>query len=75
MRGAVEILKEFPDTVFVIVGDIISESDKIYKKHLWEYVKENGLSLKVLFTGFRNDVLTIMNDLNILVQTPVLPDS
>ncbi|MBI3378782.1 MAG: glycosyltransferase [Nitrospirae bacterium] len=55
------ILKEFPDTNFLIVGD---GADRVYLKSLAE---EIGVRNKVVFAGFRTDLANIFSIIDILV--------
>lgn len=55
------ILKEFPDTNFLIVGD---GADRVYLESLAE---EIGVRNKVVFAGFRTDLANIFSIIDILV--------
>ncbi len=57
------ILKEEPDTVFVIVGGGSLEEE------LKAYAKEKGIDKSVIFTGFQQDITEAMNILDINTLT------
>lgn len=59
MQAASEVVKSFPDVVFLLVGDGPG------RPGLERYVAENGLTDNVRFTGFRSDVPVIMGMSNI----------
>ena len=61
LRAASRVLKDIPDLVFIIVGDGKLEFE------LKQLTKELGIEDKVIFTGFRKDVLEIMNTFDIFV--------
>ncbi|MBI5308112.1 MAG: glycosyltransferase family 4 protein [Planctomycetes bacterium] len=66
VRAIPAIARDFPDAKFVIVGDIIFDSDLL--------VQESGMGGKVVFTGLRTDIRDIMSDLDVVVHTSILPD-
>lgn len=55
------ILKEFPSTNFLVVGD---GPDRVYLENL---AKKIGITNKVVFTGFRTDLANILSTTDILV--------
>jgi glycosyltransferase involved in cell wall biosynthesis len=61
-----QVLKQFPQTVFLIVGD----GDKSIKDRLINQVKSLDLQDKVIFTGWRTDTADILNELDIFVHCP-----
>ncbi len=75
VRALPAIARDFPDAKFVIIGDIISESDLDYRDLLYKLVQESGMGGKVVFTGLRTDIRDIMSDLDVVVHTSILPDS
>jgi len=59
LRGAKEILTKMPDIKFMIVGD------GVLKDSLKAASKELGIEDRVIFTGWRNDVVSIMSIMDI----------
>ncbi|RME45919.1 MAG: glycosyltransferase family 1 protein, partial [Chloroflexi bacterium] len=66
IRAAVLVVKEFPATRFVIVGDDALSSDKDFLPFLRGLVLELGLSSHVLFAGYREDIPRVMASLDII---------
>lgn len=60
-QAASDIVKKFPDTVFLVVGD------GYYKKTLKKIVEKRGIQKNVIFTGFRKDVERILRISDVLV--------
>lgn len=58
----------------IIVGDTISPAEHRYKERIIRNVKENNLSTKIFFTGFRTDVEAIISEADIIVHASILPD-
>ncbi|MCK5590399.1 MAG: glycosyltransferase, partial [Candidatus Pacebacteria bacterium] len=75
IRAAQIVVESYPNTRFLIVGDVLyDEKGKKYKKYLEDLVQESGLEKNVIFTGFRNDVPDIMRELDIFVIASKTPD-
>jgi glycosyltransferase involved in cell wall biosynthesis len=61
------------DIYLQIVGDTLPE----YRKYLTELkldIKKRGLNNKIKFLGFRDDVISILDNSNFFIHTPLLPD-
>jgi len=69
IKAAAEIILNFPDTKFLIVGDIIDSDKRFlkYKKYLHTKVKQLNLENHVIFTGIRNDVVNVLSATDIFV--------
>lgn len=65
VRIAKEVLEETPRATFFIVGEI---KDPSYHSEVAEYIRRNGLSERVHFTGRREDIAQIMAGLDVLVS-------
>ena len=65
LQAAVSILKEFPKTRFLIVGDGPDMS------MLKSYAEQEGISNQVIFTGFRKDV-SVLISLSDVIAMPSL---
>ncbi len=74
-RAAAEVLKHFPDVVFLIVGEALFSKDYEYKEQLIKLVYELGLAEKFRFLGFRKDVYNIIAAADCLVHCPIEYDS
>jgi glycosyltransferase involved in cell wall biosynthesis len=67
IKAAKPVLKRCPHTYFLIVGsDDISENPA-YGKDLRKLAETLGISSRIIFTGFRNDIATILNRCDLLV--------
>ena len=58
-----EVLKGVPDTMFLVVGDGPMESD------LKDYAKQHSISDRILFTGFRSDVIRLLSAFDLFLLT------
>jgi len=74
VEAAPRIIAAHPSTCFVVVGKAFPGEGEWYEKELKRRVKEAGLSDRFYFVGFRQDVLSIMSILDVLVHTSVRPD-
>ncbi len=63
LNAAARITEQAPKVTFMIVGD----GNHAYRKKLEKLCADLGLSGKVLFTGFREDIPRIMNALDIVL--------
>ena len=63
LKAASLVLKQIPKVKFMIVG----EGNSAYREKLEELSKNLGLSVTIVFTGFREDIPRIMNMLDIVV--------
>ena len=69
-----EVIKKYPETFFLIVGDIYLKEER-YKEELLEIIKKNKIEDRVKFTGFRYDIGNLIRSLDILVFPSVAPES
>jgi glycosyltransferase involved in cell wall biosynthesis len=58
-----EVLKAVPDAMFVVIGDGPMEND------LRDCAKHHNISDRVLFTGFRSDVMTLVSAFDLFLLT------
>jgi len=56
-----------------IAGDTLPEYQK-YLSDIKLKVKEKGLESKISFLGFQNDVITLLNNSDFFIHTPLSPD-
>jgi glycosyltransferase involved in cell wall biosynthesis len=68
LKAARLIIDRRPKIKFLIVGDSLMESEKELKNSLIELTKELGIFNNVIFTGWREDALDIISNMDVLVQ-------
>jgi glycosyltransferase involved in cell wall biosynthesis len=66
IKAAQKVAKEFPEAIFIIVGEELEEKGR-YRKELEDLVMDLGLREQVIFTGYRADVMDLMNLFDIFV--------
>jgi glycosyltransferase involved in cell wall biosynthesis len=69
-----EVIKKYPETFFLIVGDVYLKEER-YQEELLEIIKKNKIEDCVKFTGFRYDIGNLIRSLDILVFPSVVPES
>ena len=77
LKAAVNVIRECPDVIFLIVGDDLdAEAGRTSLKIIYENMaKELGIEKNVIFTGWRSDVLDILQGIDIFVHCPnTLPE-
>lgn len=67
-----KLVKENDNIKLLLVGS--SDNEDNYLEQLTEYVCENNLAEKVIFTGFVEDPLPIYSIIDIFIHTPIEPD-
>lgn len=75
IEAAAAVCREEPDAWFVLVGDTMLGLEPEYKKQIEDLVKLRGLSRSIVFTGWRNDVSTILKEVDVLVHPATAPES
>ncbi|MBI4721803.1 MAG: glycosyltransferase family 4 protein [Candidatus Stahlbacteria bacterium] len=71
--SAILITKEFPDTKFVIIGGPIF-GDENYLKELKQRATNLSLNGRVQFLGEKENIMSYMKELDILVHPPIAPE-
>lgn len=66
IRAAREVLVQIPQAVFMVVGEDC-EKDGSYEQELRHLAIELGLDGKLMFTGYRPDVLDLVNAFDVFV--------
>lgn len=66
IESALKVLKKNPEVIFMIVGEDIGNAGR-YKKELEGLTVDLGLKQNIIFTGYRHDVMDLMNTFNIFV--------
>lgn len=64
------VAEQYPQARLLIVGDVPFRHLAGYKQELLDKVHQLGLEDKVVFTGFRDDMPTVMSALDLLVHCP-----
>lgn len=68
LRAAKTVSEAHPDTRFLVVGDALTEDEKVFKEGIIRLRDELGIADKVIFTGWRQDALAVISAMDILVQ-------
>jgi glycosyltransferase involved in cell wall biosynthesis len=71
---AEKLVHQFPNAHFVLVGDPFSSYESLLED-LQVEIKNKGLSERVHYLGFREDIAEIMASLAVFVLPSILPDS
>lgn len=58
-----------------IVGDIMHDSERGYKFEMERLIERHNLKERVILTGFRKDVFSILGNLDIIVHASIEPES
>ena len=70
---AEELLKKSKKFKFWIIGDTL-KSYSNYERRLKKRVTELGLSNRIKFLGFRNDISNVLEQSNLFIHTAISPD-
>lgn len=65
LKAAKEVIKEHPNTIFLIIGDGPS------KRRLERFVSKAAMENNVIFTGFRNDISKLLSIIDIFVMPSI----
>lgn len=68
LKAAKLVVSKCPETKFLIVGDVLTEDQKKFKNGLFALSDELGIAGNVIFTGWRQDALDVIANMDILVQ-------
>ena len=74
LRAIPGVLQRYPETFFLIIGDIFL-GEEAYRKELLEIIEQNNLMKKVRLTGFREDMRDVLRSLDIVVFPSVAPEA
>jgi glycosyltransferase involved in cell wall biosynthesis len=70
----IQALSEIPEAHLVLVGDALFGEDQAYKQRLKALCVRHGLTDRVHFLGFRDDVPTLMAASDAVVHTSTAPE-
>lgn len=68
IEAAYIVAKKIDSVKFLIVGDVLSEREEVYKSELKDMVKKKNMQNEVIFTGWREDAFDVIGAMDILVQ-------
>ena len=76
LKAAAKIGQALPEARFLIVGDVIyqTEGHETYKKDLENLCSDLGLGEKVIFTGFRYDIPEVIAALDVVAHASSQPE-
>jgi glycosyltransferase involved in cell wall biosynthesis len=74
LRAAAALKPAFPSLKILIVGAPFHETEKDYRRRLEDLAVELGLAGNVVFTGFREDILELMDAADVVVHAAVYPE-
>jgi glycosyltransferase involved in cell wall biosynthesis len=74
LEAAQKLASSFPEAHFVLVGDPFASYEPLLDQ-LKDSIRELGLSDRVSYLGFREDIPEIMASLSVFVLPSILPDS
>jgi glycosyltransferase involved in cell wall biosynthesis len=72
IRAAPNVLAEFPEARFLLIGSGTSRLGEQYQTEMQELVKDLGLEDKVVFPGYRPDSPGILRTLDVSIQAAVV---
>ncbi|MBS0013786.1 MAG: glycosyltransferase family 4 protein [Desulfobacterales bacterium] len=68
-----ELKQKFNDFQVIVVGDA-SDSATAYEQEVKALVQDLGLEKTIIFAGYRQEVIPIMNMMDIIVHTSITPE-
>src|SRR5262249_11927114 len=68
IRAAPLVLREFPQTKFLLIGSGWEDGGRAYMQRMRALVSALGLERSVVFTGFRTDVAAVLRAIDVSVQ-------
>ena len=75
IEAAAQVATRICEVKYLIVGDVIFEEEKKYKRAFQKRVRELALEDKVIFTGFRREMPQFYSLFDIFVHPPIYPDA
>jgi glycosyltransferase involved in cell wall biosynthesis len=74
LEAAAKVICCCPNVHFLVIGDSLFGLEPDYKTELKSLIEQLGLSRYVTFTGFCNDVPTLLKEVDIVVHPPIAPE-
>lgn len=72
INAIAKIIQQFPDVIFMLVGEEYSRESGEYKEELEKMLEGLGLKEQVIFTGFRDDIPQVLASFDVFVLTTIL---
>lgn len=66
IQSALGIVKKIPEAIFMIIGEDLQRAGE-YKKELEDLAGDLGIKQNIIFTGYREDIMDLMNTFDIFV--------
>ena len=73
IKGIPKIIKQYPDSIFLFVGDTLF-GERAVKQKLEELIRDEELTDYCIMTGWRRDIPDILKETDILVHTSSQPE-
>ena len=74
VEAAVNVNRRYPSTRWLVVGEAWSHEDQEFEATLRSRALQGGLADHLIFTGFRNDVSSLMSACDVVVVPSIKPD-
>lgn len=74
VRAVARLKASIPSIKLLLIGEVFHQNAQAYKNRLEKLAAELGIKQDVVFTGFREDVLTLVCGLDVFVHPAVFPD-
>ncbi|MDI6783886.1 MAG: glycosyltransferase family 4 protein, partial [bacterium] len=74
IQAAPAIIQHYNKVYFIIVGDIINKLAGEYKQRIIDLINDLKLSNRIILTGFRTDIPELMQMVDIVVHSSIMPD-
>ena len=74
VEAAIKVNRRFSQTRWLIVGEAWSDEEKKFEAKLKDMSVKAGLGSTLVFTGFRNDISSLMSTCDVVVVPSILPD-
>jgi glycosyltransferase involved in cell wall biosynthesis len=73
IRAAAQVIRVNPKVVFFVIGDDPLSSASVVNKFR-QLAMDLGVAERIVFTGWRDDVIDLMSGLDLVVQVSILPE-
>ena len=74
VHAAAKVFQKFPDTVFIVTGDDLNPQ-KVFLNQLKKEISRFNLDDHFIFTGWREEIISVLYGLDVVVQPSILPES
>jgi glycosyltransferase involved in cell wall biosynthesis len=75
IRAARSVLRQHPRVTFLLVGSEMFGMDQGCERELRRLAADLGIAEKIIFTGFRRDIPTLLQAIDIFVHPATAPES